>query len=156
MKHAFVRYRFKVYFVHILERHISYAARPLHAADPSQSMGAHSRLERAHPLSATHMSVDHVLQPVSPCMPPWRSTGRVRGIPHPFALRSVRGQGHLRTGGDPQSAAECSKGCGLNDNETHIVDRYIKVHSIGGGLYGEFRNSEICAPILLLPYRAPS
>ena len=122
--------RFIVYFVHILERHISYAARLLHAADPSQSMGAQGRLERAHPLSATHMSVDHVLQPVSPCMPPWRSTGRVRGIPHPFALRSVRGQGHLCTGGDPQSAAEYSKGCGLNDNETHIVDRNIKVHSI--------------------------
>ena len=99
--------RFIVYFVHIIERHISYAARYLHTAHPGQGMGAQGRLEPPHPLNTTRTSVEHVLHPGSPCKPPWRSAGRERGNLHPFALSHEHRQERSCTGSHPQATSEC-------------------------------------------------
>ena len=99
--------RFIVYFVQLLERHISYAARYLHTAHPGQGMGAQGRLEPPHPLNTTRTSVEHVLHPGSPCKPPWRSAGRERGNLHPFALSHEHRQERSCTGSHPQATSEC-------------------------------------------------
>ena len=100
-------------------------------------MGAQCRLEHAHPLTTTQMSVEHVLQPGSPRDRPWSPIGRERGNQHPFALSGVHGQAYPHARSHPQLAAECRRD-GTNDSEAHKSDAAVKpdfdVYVILGGV----------------------